>query len=78
LKLMPGGGRLAGAIGVFNLREMRSLPAHVGIFCEKDGVPAIIHARLDAAEVVEEFYRPHDPMSDLRLIRLYAFPELEL
>jgi hypothetical protein len=77
LKIMPANGRLAGGIGVFNQRAIR-LPAHVGIFGEKDSVPAIIHARIDVSEVVEEIYRPRDPLTDLRLIRLYAFPDLEL
>lgn len=76
LKLMSINGRLTGGIGVFNQRAMR-LPAHVGIFTEKEGVPALIHARIDVAEVVEEFYRPNDQLADTRLIRLYAFPDLE-
>lgn len=75
LKVMPT-APFNGAIGVFNQRSYR-LPCHAGFFAAEAGVVRVIHARIDVLRVVEEIYRPHDSLSELRLIRLYAFHDLE-
>jgi hypothetical protein len=74
LKIVPGEPH-PGMVGVFaNSR----LPGHTGFFSELHGSLHVIHARMDVRKVAEHEFRQGRFFTDARLIRVYAFPDLEL
>jgi cell wall-associated NlpC family hydrolase len=74
LRIVPGEPR-PGTVGVF---ANSKLPGHVGFFSELNGRLHVIHARMDVRKVAEHEFQHGRFFTDARLIRLYAFPELEI
>jgi hypothetical protein len=70
---VPPSAAKPGLIGAFTQSK---LPGHTGIFSLRHGQVHLIHARIIPRRVVEEPWAAV-PMSELRLIALYAYPGLE-